>query len=166
MGINLSASEQPTVLGYVDASYGVHADMKSHTGTVIGIGRGPIFCKSSTQKINTKSSTESDLVGLSDSAGQFLWARYFLEEQGYSMGPAKIYQDNMSTISMVKNGKSSSDRTRHIAIRFFFVANRVNSKEIEIEYMKTGEMLADLLTKPLQGNLFRRLRDQLLNWNS
>jgi hypothetical protein len=117
MGINLSASEQLTVLGYVDASYGVHADMKSHTGTVIGIGRGPIFCKSSTQKINTKSSTESELVGLSDSAGQFLWARYFLEEQGYSMGPAKIYQDNMSTISMIKNGKSSSDRTKRIAIR-------------------------------------------------
>ena len=166
MGINLSASQQLTVMGYVDASYGVHADMKSHTGTVIGIGRGPIFCKSATQKINTKSSTEAELVGLSDDAGQFLWVRYFLEEQGYSMGPAKIYQDNMSTIAMIKNGKSTSNRTRHIAIRVFFVADRVNSKEIEIEYMQTGEMLADILTKPLQGNLFRQLRDKLLNWNS
>ena len=89
---------------------------------------------------------------MSDDAGQFLWVRYFLEEHGYSMGPAKIYQDNMSTIAMIKNGKSTSNRTRHIAIRFFFVADRVNSKEIEIEYMQTGEMLADILTKPLKIN--------------
>jgi hypothetical protein len=37
-------------------------------------------------------------------------------------------------------------------------------KEINIEYMPTGEMLADILTKPLQGALFKKLRNQLLNW--
>ena len=55
----------------------------------------------------------------------------------------------MSTIALVKDGKSNSDRKRHIAIRFFFVADRVASKEIKIDYMPTGVMLADLLTKPL-----------------
>ena len=80
------------------------------------------------------------------------------------MGPATVYQDNMSTIASVKNGKSNSDRTRHIAIRFFFISDRVTSKEINVEYMPTGEMLADILTKPLQGALFVKLRDKLLNW--
>ena len=80
------------------------------------------------------------------------------------MGPATVYQDNMSTIALVKNGKSNSDRTRHIAIRFFFISDRVTSKEINVEYMPTGEMLADILTKPLQGALFVKLRDKLLNW--
>ena len=65
---------------------------------------------------------------------------------------------------MVKNGKSNSERTRHIAVRFYFVADRVASKEIKIEYMSTNNMLADILTKPLQGKLFTRLRDALLNW--
>ena len=65
------------------------------------------------------------------------------------MGSATVYQDNMSTIALVKNGKSNSDRTRHIAIRFFFVADRVASKEIKIDYMPTREILADILTKPL-----------------
>ena len=88
----------------------------------------------------------------------------FLEEQGIIMKPAKIYQDNMSTIALVKNGKSNSDRTRHIAIRFFFIADRVASNELCIEYMPTEEMLADILTKPLQGTLFKKLRDKLLNW--
>ena len=65
---------------------------------------------------------------------------------------------------LLKNGISNGDRTRHIAIRFFFVADRVASEEIKIEYMPTGEMLADILTKPLQGALFKKLRDKLLNW--
>ena len=149
----------------MDASYGVHADLKSHTGCVIRIGRGPVYSKSTGQKLNTKSSTEAELVALSDSTNQIVWTRGFLEEQGYKMGPATVYQDNMSTIALVKNGKSNSDRTRHMAIRFFFVADRVASDEIKLEYMPTGEMLADILTKPLQGALFKKLRDKLLNWN-
>ena len=66
----------------------------------------------------------------------------------------------MSTIALVKNGKSNSDRTRHIAIRFFFVADRVASKESKTEYTPTG----DILTRPLQGALFKKLRDKMLNW--
>jgi hypothetical protein len=163
-GIILNPGEFISVLAYVDASYGVHWDMKSHTGVVIGIGQGPVYAKSGTQKLNTKSSTEAELVGVSDSTGQVVWTRNFLLEQGYNMGPATIYQDNMSTIALIKNGRSNSERTRHIAIRFFFLADRVSSNEISIEYMPTGEMLADILTKPLQGELFRRLRDRLLNW--
>jgi hypothetical protein len=163
-GIVLEANKALAVYAWVDASYGVHADFKSHTGCVIGIGKGPIYAKSSTQKLNTKSSSEAELVGVSDSAGQVIWTRNFLIEQGYDLGPATIYQDNQSAIALVRNGKSNSDRTRHIAIRFFFIADRVASKEIVIEYLRTGDMLADILTKPLQGQLFVRLRDELLNW--
>ena len=164
MGMVLEGGETVSILAYVDASYGVHPDMKSHTGCVIGIGRGPVYSKSTGQKLNTKSSTEAELVALSDSTSQIIWTRNFLEEQGFKMGPATVYQDNMSTIALVKNGKSNSDRTRHIAIRFFFISDRVTSKEINVEYMPTGEMLADILTKPLQGALFVKLRDKLLNW--
>ena len=164
MGMVLEGGETVSILAYVDASYGVHPDMKSHTGCVIGIGRGPVYSKSTGQKLNTKSSTKAELVALSDSTSQIIWTRNFLEEQGFKMGPATVYQDNMSTIALVKNGKSNSDRTRHIAIRFFFISDRITSKEINVEYMPTGEMLADILTKPLQGALFVKLRDKLLNW--
>jgi Reverse transcriptase (RNA-dependent DNA polymerase) len=163
-GIVIEGDKNLSILAYVDASYGVHHDYKSHTGCVIGIGRGPVYAKSSGQKINTKSSSEAELVGLSDSVGQVIWTRNFLVGQGYNVGPATIYQDNQSAIALVKSGKSNSHRTRHIAIRYFFIKDRVESKEIRIEYMRTGEMLADILTKPLQGDLFRRLRDELLNW--
>jgi hypothetical protein len=71
----------------------------------------------------------------------------------------------MSTIVLANKGHSTAERTRHIAIRFYFVKDRVDSGEIVIEYLPTGQMIADILTKPLQGDLFRRLRRLLLNWN-
>ena len=77
------------------------------------------------------------------------------------MGPAIIYEVNMSTIALVKNGKSNSDKTRHITIRYFGIMN----KEISVNDMPTEDMIADILTKPLQGTLFKKLRDKLLNWN-
>jgi hypothetical protein len=164
LGIVLEADKFITVIAYVDAAYGVHDDYKSHTGATITLFKGPVYAKSSKQKLMTKSSTEAELVAISDVLSQIIGIKNFLEDQGYKMSPAKLFEDNMSTISLVKSGKSNSNRTRHIAIRFFFVSDRVNQNEIEIEYLPTGSMIADILTKPLQGNLFRMLRDQLLNW--
>jgi hypothetical protein len=165
LGLALSADKDLSVLAYVDASYGVHWDAKSHTGALISLGKGAIYSKSSKQKLVSKSSTEAELIGLSDSFTQAIWTRDFLIEQGYKVGPATLYQDNKSTIALAEKGRSTSDRTRHIHIRYYFVKDRIDSGEVRIEYLQTDLMLADILTKPLQGELFRRLRDQLLNWD-
>jgi len=163
-GIVLEADSQIMKLRcFVDASYGVHRDCKSHTGTVVSLGKGPVLVKSVKQKINTKSSTEAELVGLSDSMSVIIWCRNFLEKQGYKMPPAQVFQDNMSTIAMIRSGKPTSDRTRHVNIRFFFINDREKSGEVRVEYRSTKSMLADILTKPLQGEQFLLLRDELLN---
>ena len=150
------------IIASIDASYGIHSDMKSHSGVMITIGSGAIFAMSTKQKLNSKSSTEAELIAVSDGLNQVLWTRNFIIEQGYSLNPAKVYQDNKSTIHLMKDGQSNSVKTRHIAIRFFFVKDRVESKEINISYQCTEEMIADLLTKPLQGTLFRKHRASLL----
>lgn len=80
-----------TVKLFVDASYGVHHDAKSHTGSCIVIGDvGAVHCRSSKQLIVTKSSTEAELVGLSDSANQGIFIRNFLIAQGHGMPPVTI----------------------------------------------------------------------------
>ena len=81
-------------MAYVDASYGTHADMKSHTGCVITVGKGVIYARSTKLKINTKSSTEAELVGASDMIGQVTWTRNFLEAQGHTLEPIPIGQHN------------------------------------------------------------------------
>ena len=68
---------------YVDASYAIHMDMKGHTGGLMTMGRGIIQGKASKQKINTKSSTETEFVGASDYIPWTVWAKWFLKAQGY-----------------------------------------------------------------------------------
>jgi Reverse transcriptase (RNA-dependent DNA polymerase) len=166
LGLTIRPEGGMQVHAFVDASYAVHPDFKSHTGSAITIGGGATYAKSSAQKINTKSSTESELVGASDSSGHIIWVRDFLIGQGYAMGPAILYQDNMSAMALMEKGYSSSDKTRHINVRYFFIRDLVDRGELEIKYCPTDSMLADLLTKPLQGQQFAELRDRLLGITS
>jgi hypothetical protein len=66
---------------WIDASYAVHADMKSHTGGGISLGRGATMSKSSKQKLNTKSFTEAEVVGASDYVRNSIWAAHFTPRQ-------------------------------------------------------------------------------------
>jgi len=163
--LTLEVGDKMEVNAYVDASYGVHPGAKGHTGAVITLGKGAVSVKSAKQKLVAKSSTESELIALSDEFSSVLWTKNFLgpDGQGYKTGPAKVFEDNMSAISLAEKGRSTSGRTRHIDIRYFFIKDRIDSGEIEIEHKGTSEMIADMLTKPLQGELFRKMRAKLLN---
>ena len=90
--------------------------------------------------------------------------RNFLIAQGYDEHPAVVMQDNEAAIKLAENGFSSAMRTRHINIRCFFVKDRVAKGEIEVQYCPTKLMIADCLTKPVQGQLFLELRDLLLGY--
>jgi hypothetical protein len=136
--------------------------MKSHTGGVMSMDTGAAYSTSKKQKLNTKSSTEAELVGIDDVLPQALWTTYFLEEQGYGTSTI-LNQDNQSTIKLADNGKASSGKgTRHINIRYFFITDRIARKEVAVQYCPTKEMVADYFTKPLQGVLFYKFRDQIL----
>ena len=74
-----------------------------------------------------------------------------------------LLHDNKNSILIEQNGKALSDkRTRHINIQYFFIMYQVNMKEISIEWCPTKNMVADLMTKPLQGSHFRKLRDYIM----
>ena len=150
---------------YVDAAYGVHSDGKSHTGSCVVLGDvGAVHCKSTKQSIVTKSSTEAELVALSDSANQGLYIRNFLKAQGYTMGPVIMFQDNTSCMALVERGRSGAERTRHISIRYFWVRERVEQGEALVRHKGTKEMYANVLTKPLQGAQFVYERKCLTGW--
>jgi hypothetical protein len=161
--LTLSAASLHNVRWWVDASYAVHPDMKSHTGGALSLGTGVIYGTSKSQKLNVKSSTEAEIVGTDDVMPQILWTLYFLEAQGYKINKNILYQDNKSSILLETNGRGSSGkRTRHIDVRYFFIADRVKSGEIRIEHCPTGIMIADYFTKALQGAMFKKLRDMIM----
>ncbi len=87
----------------------------------MSFGQGIVMSYSWKHNINTKSSREAELVvGDDDLMGCILWARYFVQAQGYDMDALLLYQDNMSAILLKTNGKASTlKRTKHIKVKYF-----------------------------------------------
>jgi hypothetical protein len=118
--LGLSADNLNIIKWWVDASYAVHPDLRSHTGDTMSMGTGAVYSSSKKQKLNTKSSTKAELVGVNGVLPQALWTKYFMELQGYRVTTI-LNQDKQSTIKLSENGKASSGQgTPHINIRYFY----------------------------------------------
>jgi len=104
-------------------------------------------------------------VGLSDGLGIPIQLQNFLLTIGYKLPPILVMQDNTSTIFLATNGRSNSDATRHVDIRYFWMCDRIKRKQIELKHVVTLLMIADVLTKPVQGLLFVDLRSRLLGYD-
>jgi hypothetical protein len=115
MKLTLSVNDLSTIRWWVDASYNVHDDCRGQTGALMSLGEGAPISFSRKQKLNVRSSCAGELVGIDDALPAILWARYFIESQGYTVEENVLYQENKSTILLANNGRwSSSKRTKHI----------------------------------------------------
>ena len=73
------------------------------------------------------------------------------------------FQDNKSSMLLERNGKAMSGKcTKHINVRYFFITNQISKGEVRVEWCPTKDMVADFLTKPLQGASFKRFRDLIM----
>ena len=159
----LSADGTNILKWWIDGSFAVHPNMRGHTGGALSLGRGFPVVISTKQKLNTKSSTESELVGVDDCMPAVCWTRYFLNAQGYGVKENLVYQDNRSAILLETNGMASSGkRTKHLNVWYFFVTDRIKKGELEVCWCPTEDMIADYPTKPLQGSSFRKFRDMIM----
>ena len=94
--MKLRADDLKIIKWYVDVSFAVHPDFKSHTGGVMTMGKGVIKSIAKKQKLNTMRTTEVELVGPDDCSQQILWTTLFMEKQGYMRNI--LYQENKSTV--------------------------------------------------------------------
>jgi hypothetical protein len=159
----LGADNLTTVRTWIDASFAVHPDMKSHTGGIMSYGRGGFACKSTKQKTTMKSSTHAELVGVSDYLPNTIWVTKFMEAQGYPPLENVLEQDNESAIKLAVNGRTSAGaKSRHLDIRYFWIKENLETMKIKVRHCRTLKMLGDFFTKPQQGLLFRVMRDVVL----
>jgi len=130
----------------------------------MSFGKGAVLSGSLKHKINGKSSTDNEIISVDDFIGQILQTLYFMRAQGYEVEHNILFQDNHSSIRLLLNGrKSSTKQTKHMDVRFFFAKDVVNRGDMSIEYCPTEEMWADVMTKPLQGQAFRKMRSKIMN---
>jgi hypothetical protein len=119
--LKLSVDNFGILRWYVDGSHNIHWDCKGHGGAVLKLGKGATTSYSRKVKLNTRSSTEMELYMADMFMPEMLWSLHFIQAQGYEVECVGMYQDNISTQLLIKNGKMSSrKKTKHIKAKFFF----------------------------------------------
>ncbi len=153
--LTLSVEDLGLLKWYLDGSHNVHWDCKGHGGAMFTIGRGSTSSYSRKIKLNTRSSTETELVAADMYMPEMLWSLNFIRRQ--------LYQDNIISQLLIKNGRMSSGRKMKDIKSKFFIKDRVDEGEIKVIDCPGEQMWADVLTKPLQGMAFRKMHSQLMN---
>ena len=140
--------------------------MKPHTGIFMAAGRSAVCDVPRKQEASAGSSAEAGPAAAGGGLSEALWAKHFLEEQGYQLSSSTLYQGNQSAILLEKSGKApSTKRARHLSTRFFFAAGTAEGPKprASTEYMPAEEMIEDYFTKPLAGALLYKMRNLMLN---
>ena len=96
-----------------------------------------------------------------------LCTKAFLQNKGFEVNKVTLYQDKMSAMLLENNWRaSSSSRTKHIETSYFFIQNRIEKREIGLEYYHTDKMVADFMKKPLQGKEFLEFRYRIIGMSN
>ncbi|CAI7874249.1 unnamed protein product [Closterium sp. NIES-53] len=146
---NLTAPLQLT--GYVDADHAGDVDNKrSHTGFIFKLEpAGTISWNSNKQELIALSSAEAEFIAASAAVCEGLYLTELLQETKMAMnGSFKLLCDNQSAIK-IANKPGFVNRTKHIALRYFFVKDEIDKGTVQLIYCPAGEMAADFLTKKL-----------------
>jgi chemotaxis response regulator CheB len=124
---------------------------------------GAVCFRSIKQTLVTQSSTEAELVALTEGTNHLVSLRFILGEIGLPMqGPTVVYQDNRSTILLIKNDRTRLQRSKHIDIKYFVARDRVRDGIIEIVYLPSEEMPADVLTKGVDSSTLELLLPKIM----
>ena len=114
--------------------------------------------KSCKLKLMVKSSTGAELVEMSDMCSTVLWALEWLRELDNNVKSALVYQDNLSAMQLAINGDLPTGKSKHIEIRYYLLKNYIDNWKFEIKHQTSYNMIAEILTNPIQGEQFRRHR--------
>ncbi|KAL0457719.1 UNVERIFIED_CONTAM: Retrovirus-related Pol polyprotein from transposon RE1 [Sesamum latifolium] len=158
-GIFYTSSNDVCLKGYCYSDYASDVDdRKSTTGFVFYFGENAISWCSKKQPIVTLSTCDSEYVATTAGTCHAIWLRRLLSKLYYAQdGATKIMVENKSTIALAKN-PVFHDRSKHIDVRFHFIRDCVANKEIEMEYVKTLDQVADIFIKALKKDRFQQLR--------
>lgn len=145
------------------------SDRKSYYGYIFILANGPISWECQKQKVIALSSTEAEYIGICEATKESVYLRSLCKElfDQYEVSnflkldfPMTIYNDNQSALKLSEN-QVFHKRTKHIHVKYHFIRDKVKNADIELLYMPTNDMVADMLTKPLGVKKHQLICDRL-----
>jgi hypothetical protein len=146
------------LIRYSDTNHAGDSDVrKSTSGAVFFLGQSPVSWQSQKQRVVALSSCEAEYIAGATAACQAVWlSRLLTDLLNTKVIVPLLYIDSKSALALAKN-PMLHDRSKHIDIRFHYIRDCINNGILEIDFIRTGDQLADLLTKPLPRERLQEL---------
>ncbi len=154
--------------GYHDAAYANQPGQKSMSRFVLFMGQGAVMWTSRKQPIITISTGELEYVELIPALKNMIWLHKIISELStfitnpfiYSTEPTILYSDSQNALSIAKDSVFHK-RTKHIGVCYHFIWQTIEEGHIKLQYSPTNDMIADVLTKPLACQKFKKFTEAL-----
>ncbi|KAK2972283.1 hypothetical protein RJ640_014341 [Escallonia rubra] len=162
LGIFYLASGDMKLVGYSESDWARDVDdQKSTTGFVFYFGEAAFTWRSKKQSIVTLSTCEAEYVAATSIVCHAIWLRSLLKELSFIQDESThIYVNNKSAIALAKN-PVFHDRSKHIDTRYHFIRESIAKKQVQVKFVKSEDQDTDIFTKPLNREVFEKLRSRL-----
>jgi hypothetical protein len=159
--IGYDGKQEEGFIAYADADWASdHISRKSVTGYIIKLAGGAVSWVSRKQKTVALSSTEAEYMCLSDTTRQIVWIESLFKELNFDISNVALCGDNQGAIFLASN-PAQEHRSKHIDIRYHYIRECVEGKKVILHYVPTTEEIADIMTKCLSYDKFKKFRNQL-----
>lgn len=149
MKLHFKSDSQLYPTGYADADYGNNlVDRRSYTGFMFMMSGAPVSWEARKQRTVALSTTEAEYMALGEACKEAIYLKTLINETFGITQAITIYTDNQSSIKLAHNNTYHA-RTKHIDIRHHFIRDSLSHHNLQIQYIHTNDMVADVLTKPL-----------------
>ena len=130
-------------------------DRKSTSGHCFKVHGGTVSWSSKKQDCVSLSSKEAEYISLSEACQELIWLQNLLKDFYVANKQNVMYEDNQSCLMSLSNEKFSS-KSKHIEIRYHFAKDLKKRNLVNFQYCPSGDMIADMLTKPLESVKLRK----------
>lgn len=168
LGLTFTNNVKPVLEAFLDASHLLHWDSKGHSGMAYRLGQQLTACfdfSSKKQSLVTRSSSESEIYVVDKGCHDIEWLRQLLKFLRCPQhSPTIIHEDNEASIFLAKGVTKYSNKSKHIQWRYYYAMQAIKEGTAEMQYIPTGEQIADILTKHIDSpKLYFYLRSKLMN---